>query len=46
MNLAKNGAKGQLVPSDLLISAFKVDWGNNEDYPLDYISFYKSGANS
>ena len=44
MNLAPEGRS--LRPEDLKVHCFKVDWGNNEDYPLDHMSFYKLNKSS
>ena len=44
MNLAPNGRS--LRPEDLKIHCFKVDWGCNEEYPLDNMHFFKLNKSS
>lgn len=45
MNLA-DGADKQLRPEDLKVIVYKLDWGNDEEYPLDKIKFHKQGTMS
>ena len=44
MNLAQEGR--QLRPEDLKIHCFKVDWGCDESYPLDNMTFFKLNKSS
>ena len=44
MNLAPNGPDTQLRPEDLIVHCFKIDWGSDDKYPLDNMSFFKQGA--
>ena len=44
MNLAVNGQG--LRPEDLKVHIFKVDWGNDESYPLDNMHFFTLNSNS
>ena len=44
MNLAQDGR--QLRPEDLKIHCFKVDWGCDESYPLDNMTFFKLNKSS
>jgi len=45
MNFA-DGAENQLRPEDLIVTIYKLDWGNNEEYPLDLMYFFKQGTYS
>lgn len=44
MNKAPNGQG--LRPEDLKVHCFKVDWGNDESYPLDKMKFYGLNAST
>ena len=39
-NLANN-VNLQLKSEDLIVHQFKLDWGNNSQYPLDNIHFFE-----
>ncbi len=32
----------ELKASDLIVHTFKLDWGNDENYPLDSMIFFES----